>query len=101
MVRLNSSIFPISYDILIFLAVTPGNTGAAVVAGFNVIVFVIIAILAHREKVQKKRRGELQSPTRVLDSETQSTDDGNEKSDGIKKKVVAVRDEEILPVVQS
>ena len=41
--------------------VTPGNRAAAVVAGFNVIVFGIIAVLAHRERLQKKRRGEIDS----------------------------------------
>ena len=32
-----------------------GNRAAAVVAGFNVIVFTVIAVLAHRDKLQKKR----------------------------------------------
>ena len=41
--------------------VTPGNRAAAVVAGLNVIVFGIIAVLANRERLQKKRRGELDS----------------------------------------
>jgi ACS family pantothenate transporter-like MFS transporter len=31
-----------------------------VVAGFNVIVFIAIAVLAHREKLQKKRNHQLQ-----------------------------------------
>lgn len=39
--------------------VTPGNKAAAVVGGFNVIVFSTIAFLAHREKVQKKRNNQL------------------------------------------
>ena len=45
-------------DCQLFL-VTPGNRAAAVVAGFNVIVFSTIAILAHREKLQKKRNNQL------------------------------------------
>jgi ACS family pantothenate transporter-like MFS transporter len=32
-----------------------------VVAGFNVIVFAVIAILAHREKLRKKRNHQLQA----------------------------------------
>ncbi|OIW22625.1 putative pantothenate transporter liz1 [Coniochaeta ligniaria NRRL 30616] len=39
--------------------VTPGNRAAAVVGGFNVIVFSTIAFLAHREKLQKKRNNQL------------------------------------------
>ncbi|KAB5547251.1 putative pantothenate transporter liz1 [Coniochaeta sp. 2T2.1] len=39
--------------------VTPGNRAAAVVGGFNVIVFSTIAFLAHREKMQKKRNNQL------------------------------------------
>jgi ACS family pantothenate transporter-like MFS transporter len=93
--------FPFFHSILTLFAVTPGNKGAAVVAGLNVIVFAIIAILAHREKVQKKRNGILQSPATILDSETQSTDDGNEKSNGVEKATVTVRDEEIPPVKKS
>lgn len=39
--------------------VTPGNRAAAVVASFNIIVFSTIAILAHREKLAKKRNNAL------------------------------------------
>jgi ACS family pantothenate transporter-like MFS transporter len=39
--------------------VTPGNRAAAVVAGFNVIVFGTITLLAHREKLAKKRKNQL------------------------------------------
>jgi ACS family pantothenate transporter-like MFS transporter len=57
--------------------VTPGNRGAAVVAGFNVIVFATIAVLAHREKVQQKRNGELHSPA---DTEIHSRTNSNNAS---------------------
>jgi ACS family pantothenate transporter-like MFS transporter len=61
--------------------VTAGNKGAAVVAGLNVIVFIIIALLAHREKVEKKRKRLLEpSPAlSVTDSSAQSIEDGGEK----------------------
>jgi len=71
--------------------VTPGNRGAAVVAGFNVIVFTAIAILAHREKLQKKRNGELKAAA-PSDSSTASIEVSDEKR-------VSLRDEEdIVPV---
>jgi hypothetical protein len=35
--------------------INPGNRGAAVVTGLNVIVFSIIGALAYREKKQKER----------------------------------------------
>lgn len=35
--------------------VTPGNRAAAVVAGLNVVIFSVIAVLAHREELQRKR----------------------------------------------
>ncbi|KAB5560044.1 putative pantothenate transporter liz1 [Coniochaeta sp. 2T2.1] len=41
------------------LQFTPGNKAAAVVGGFNVIVFSTIAFLAHREKMQRKRNNQL------------------------------------------
>ncbi|KAJ9607884.1 hypothetical protein H2200_007963 [Cladophialophora chaetospira] len=41
--------------------VTPGNRAAAVIAGFNVVIFSTIALLAHREKLQKKRNNQLQA----------------------------------------
>jgi ACS family pantothenate transporter-like MFS transporter len=49
------------------------------VAGLNVIVFIIIAVLAHREKIQKKRNGELNAASVSLDSPSPSIDDGSEK----------------------
>ncbi|EHK97819.1 putative Pantothenate transporter liz1 [Glarea lozoyensis 74030] len=73
------------------LQFTPGNRGAAVVAGLNVLVFSLITYLAHREKLQKKRNGQLAPTNGVLDSETQSTD-------GDEKKAVVVGDKEIVPV---
>jgi ACS family pantothenate transporter-like MFS transporter len=51
------------------------------VAGLNVIVFTVIAVLAHREKIEKKRRGELgPAPAlSVTDSSARSIEDGGEK----------------------
>ncbi|KAF8867029.1 putative pantothenate transporter liz1 [Acephala macrosclerotiorum] len=70
--------------------VTPSNRAAAVVAGLNVIVFTIITVLAHREKLQK-RNGELKPATASLDSSTGVIDDG------IEKKVPLVDEEDITP----
>jgi ACS family pantothenate transporter-like MFS transporter len=50
-----------------------------VVAGFNVIVFIIIAVLAHREKVQKKRTGLLEPASTKSESHSTSIEDGDEK----------------------
>lgn len=57
--------------------VTAGNRGAAVVAGLNIIVFSTIAFLAHKEKLRKKRRGELDASSGSVES--QSTTAANEK----------------------
>ena len=38
--------------------VTPGNRAAAVVSGFNIIVFGTIALLSYKEKLAKKRNSE-------------------------------------------
>ena len=62
-----------------FKIVTPGNRAAAVVGGFNVIVFTIIAILDHREKKQKRRNGELTRASVLADSPTTGSVDGSEK----------------------
>jgi len=59
-----------------------------VVSGLNVIVFIAIAVLAHKEKEQKKRNGELRHS---LDS---SSPDAN---DGIEKKVPLVDEEDVAP----
>jgi MFS transporter, ACS family, pantothenate transporter len=59
--------------------VTPGNRAAAVVGGFNVIVFTIIAILDHREKKQKRKNGELTRASILADSPTAGSVDGSEK----------------------
>src|SRR6188768_3928341 len=67
--------------------VTAGNRGAAVVAGLNVIVFTLIAVLAHREKMQKKRNGELRATVSPSDSVVGSVDDNGEKR-------ISIRDEE-------
>ena len=42
------------------------------VGGFNVIVFAIIGVLAHREKKQKKREGQVGPATPPSDSPTPS-----------------------------
>ena len=54
--------------------VTPGNRGAAVIAGLNVIIFTVIALLAHREKKQKKRQGQLTPSSDLSDSEARAVD---------------------------
>jgi ACS family pantothenate transporter-like MFS transporter len=59
--------------------VTPGNRAAAVVAGLNVIVFIIITVLAHREKIQKKRAGQVEPVLSSSDSPTPSIGAKNEK----------------------
>ncbi|KAF2658327.1 putative pantothenate transporter liz1 [Lophiostoma macrostomum CBS 122681] len=43
--------------------VTAGNKAAAVIAGFNILIFSTIAFLGHREKQIKKRNHELPGPT--------------------------------------
>ncbi|KAF2833941.1 putative pantothenate transporter liz1 [Ophiobolus disseminans] len=59
--------------------VTRGNRGAAVVAGFNIIIFSAIAFMAHKEKLAKKRSyivpaasdtSETQAPSEVSDEKT-------------------------------
>ncbi|KIW67243.1 hypothetical protein PV04_06508 [Phialophora macrospora] len=50
--------------------VTAGNRAAAVIAGFNVIVFAAIALLAHREKLRKKRNHQLQAAESVSEEST-------------------------------
>jgi ACS family pantothenate transporter-like MFS transporter len=49
------------------------------VAGLNVIVFTLITILAHQEKLEKKRDGQLNPRFSSSDSSTPSIGDGNEK----------------------
>ena len=72
--------------------VTPGNRAAAVVAGLNVIVFTVITVLAHREKLQKKRNHELNPTARLTESSSPSVNGENEKR-------VSLADEEsIAPV---
>ncbi|KAF2674098.1 putative pantothenate transporter liz1 [Microthyrium microscopicum] len=74
--------------------VTAGNRAAAVVAGLNVIVFTIITVLAHREKLQKKRNGELPAASTSSNSSTPSIDDGNEKN------ISSVVVEDVAPVLK-
>ena len=61
------------------LQVTPGNRAAAVVGGLNVFVFSIIAILANREKRQKKRDNQQNAVIEDVNSPSPSLDNGNEK----------------------
>lgn len=49
------------------------------VAGLNVIVFTIITILAHREKIQKRRNGQLEPASASLDSSAPSIGDEEKK----------------------
>jgi hypothetical protein len=48
--------------------VKPGNRGAAVISVLNILVFTAIDILAHRERKQKKRLGEVSPASAALDS---------------------------------
>jgi ACS family pantothenate transporter-like MFS transporter len=66
-------------DVLTSILVTPGNRAAAVVGGFNVIVFTIFAILDHREKKQKRKNGELTRASVLADSPTAGSVDGSER----------------------
>jgi ACS family pantothenate transporter-like MFS transporter len=50
-----------------------------VVGGLNVIVFTIIGMLAHREKMKKKRDGQLNPASGSSDLESPSIGEGNEK----------------------
>ncbi|KAL2068570.1 hypothetical protein VTL71DRAFT_14907 [Oculimacula yallundae] len=59
--------------------VTSGNRAAAVVASFNIAVYIAIAVLAHREKLQKKRNGALAPTSSIDDPESSSIGEGNEK----------------------
>ena len=56
--------------------VTPGNRAAAVIAGLNIIVFSAIAILAHREKVAKKRNNQVPDDLGSGERSTPVDDDG-------------------------
>ncbi|KAL6249511.1 hypothetical protein RBB50_003364 [Rhinocladiella similis] len=71
--------------------VTAGNRAAAVVAGFNIIVFATIAVLAHREKIRKKRNGQLEVEVSCVESAVapsgkvlQVQDDQHERGGGKK-----------------
>lgn len=70
--------------------VTPGNTASAVVAGVNVILYSIIALLANRERLQKKRLGEL-SPASLASS----------TGEGSSEKQTSLADEEDISPVAS
>jgi MFS transporter, ACS family, pantothenate transporter len=72
--------------------VTPGNKAAAVVAGLNVLVFITIAVLAHREKLAKKRAGTLPNPHQepALTAELE-VGEGNEKRMALGVQAVEIR----------
>ncbi|OAP54784.1 hypothetical protein AYL99_11232 [Fonsecaea erecta] len=70
--------------------VTPGNRAAAVVAGFNVIIFGVIAVLAHREKKQKKRNGQLELTSSPSDPPTPSIEDSIEKKPSLGVQAVEI-----------
>lgn len=55
------------------------------------IVFTIIAVLAHREKIQKKRDGQLNPASASSDFFTSRVGDGDEK-------VAIVDEEDVIPV---
>lgn len=75
--------------------VTPGNRAAAVVAGINIIVFSTIALLAHREKLAKKRNNQVPE---ILDSSepTALVNNGNEKTPGVE--VLALQSKNVEPL---
>ncbi|KAL2414699.1 Pantothenate transporter liz1 [Exophiala dermatitidis] len=74
--------------------VTPGNRAAAVMAGFNVLVFSTIAVLAHCEKMKKKRQGQLQPLEETASTSSESPDisivDHNEKKVSASVRQVAI-----------
>lgn len=74
--------------------VTPGNRGAAVVAGLNVIVFTIIALLAHREKIQKKRNNQFTSDSPVLEHSEASLSDAHEKGSPV------INEKDVTPTIK-
>ena len=74
--------------------VTPGNRAAAVVAGFNIIVFTTIALLAHREKLAKKRNNQLIATPESPEPETPS-DTSHEK--GVTVGVLALQSKNVEP----
>ncbi|KAF2444153.1 putative pantothenate transporter liz1 [Karstenula rhodostoma CBS 690.94] len=76
--------------------VTPGNRAAAAVAGLNIIVFSAIALLAHREKLARKRNNQVPD---ILDSpEPNPVDNGSEKSPVVN--VLALQSKNVEPLGQ-
>ena len=78
--------------------VTPGNRAAAVVAGINVIVFGIIAVLANRERLQKKRHVELNTGSIKSSSSVDPKGEIDETGVGYgqeKQASVGVREDEV------
>ena len=63
--------------------------------GLNVIVFAIIAVLAHREKKQKKREGQLGPSSTKSDPNVPTIGE-----DGIEKKFPLVDEEDVTPVLK-
>lgn len=62
------------------------------VAGLNVIVFTIIAVLAHREKKQKKGEVQFEPATGLSDSSKLNIGDSNEKK-------LSLMSEDVAPVL--
>lgn len=77
--------------------VTPGNRAAAVVAGFNIIVFSTIAFLAHRDKVAKKRANLL---PHTSDSPEPTTPSDEVNSKGLTIGVVSLPPESVEPLTR-
>ncbi|KAH7093496.1 putative pantothenate transporter liz1 [Paraphoma chrysanthemicola] len=75
--------------------VTPGNRAAAVVAGFNIIVFTTIALLAHKEKLARKKNNQAAS----IASSTETTTPVDEvDSKAVNVGVVSLPPEAVKPV---
>jgi MFS transporter, ACS family, pantothenate transporter len=70
--------------------VTPGNRAAAVVAGFNVIVFSLIAYLALREKLQKKRNNQVEHPVSV-EEEVTAIGDAADQNKALEVQAIEIR----------
>jgi ACS family pantothenate transporter-like MFS transporter len=69
--------------------VTAGNRAAAVIAGFNILIFSTIAFLAHRERQAKKRNHELSAP---VDPEPATpSDEGGEKDVSVGVQAIGVQ----------
>ncbi|KAG4436104.1 hypothetical protein IFR05_008424 [Cadophora sp. M221] len=79
------------------LQFTAGNRAAAVIAGLNILVYILIAVLAHKEKLHKKRAGGLPPASPIDDPESSSIGEGS----GSEKKVPLVDERDINPGIKS